>query len=416
VADSLNEAGVSAVAYHAGLSDEQRTKCQEAWINDRYKVVCATIAFGMGIDKGSVRYVIHHTMPKSLEGYYQECGRAGRDGELAECTLFYVYGDTTRIRRMIQNSSEKNTDAKQVDMDNLFRVVQFCENVTECRRVQLLHYFGEMNFDPSQCRGKPDSTCDTCASSATFVSKDITSEAKAFVDSVNSIVHGGNSNFKKPIKSFTLNHFIDIFKGSGGARISSEGHDKCSLHGLGKSYHRNDAERLGHLLVLKHVLAEHMVIGNHDNIISYVKLGPKALDFLQGRIKLPPLSVREKSVVGQTKHQTSNSRSEYMTDTGDHTNDESHSRYWRQEELASVSRKRKRMSSIPAARSNSSLGSSTGITEPVQQQAKKKLQKFSRNRQHGTATGLGRKAATVTQTGCLALMAPPQPFKQFSRF
>jgi len=113
---------------------------------------------------------------------------------------------------MIQNSSEKNADAKQVDMDNLFRVVQFCENVTECRRVQLLHYFGEMNFDPSQCRGKPDSTCDTCASSATFVSKDITSEAKAFVDSVNSIVHGGNSNFKKPIKSFTLNHFIDIFK------------------------------------------------------------------------------------------------------------------------------------------------------------------------------------------------------------
>ena len=113
---------------------------------------------------------------------------------------------------MIQNSSEKNADAKQVDMDNLFRVVQFCENVTECRRVQLLHYFGEMNFDPSQCRSRPDSMCDTCACSATFVSKDITSDAKAFVDSVNSIVHCGNRNFKKPIKSFTLNHFIDIFK------------------------------------------------------------------------------------------------------------------------------------------------------------------------------------------------------------
>lgn len=113
---------------------------------------------------------------------------------------------------MIQNSSEKNAEAKQVDMDNLFRVVQFCENVTECRRVQLLHYFGEMNFDPSQCRSRPDSMCDTCASSATFVCKDITSDAKAFVDSVNSIVHGGNRNFKKPIKSYTLNHFIDIFK------------------------------------------------------------------------------------------------------------------------------------------------------------------------------------------------------------
>ena len=75
-------------------------------------------------------------------------------------------------------------------------------------------------------------------------------------------------------------------QGSGGARVSSEGHDRSPLFGLGKSYHRNDAERLGHLLVLKHVLAEHMVIGNHDNVISYVKLGPKALDFLQSRLKV----------------------------------------------------------------------------------------------------------------------------------
>lgn len=113
---------------------------------------------------------------------------------------------------MIQNSSEKNAEAKQVDMDNLFRVVQYCENVTECRRVQLLHYFGEMNFDPSQCRSSADSMCDTCASSAAFINKDISSDAKAFVEAVNSIVHGGNRNCRKPIKSFTLNHFIDIFK------------------------------------------------------------------------------------------------------------------------------------------------------------------------------------------------------------
>lgn len=75
-------------------------------------------------------------------------------------------------------------------------------------------------------------------------------------------------------------------QGSGGSRVTSEGHDRCSLHALGKSYHRNDAERLGHLLVLQRVLAENMVIGNHDNVISYVKLGPKALDFLQGRVRV----------------------------------------------------------------------------------------------------------------------------------
>lgn len=113
---------------------------------------------------------------------------------------------------MIQNSPDRNADSKQVDMDNLYRVVQYCENVTECRRVQLLHYFGETDFDPSQCRSRPDTVCDTCVSSGSFVYRDITSEAKAFVESVNSIVHGGNGNWRKPIRSYTLNHFIDIFK------------------------------------------------------------------------------------------------------------------------------------------------------------------------------------------------------------
>ena len=115
---------------------------------------------------------------------------------------------------MIQNNSDRTADSKQVDMDNLFRVVQYCENVSECRRVQLLHYFGEMSFDPSQCRARSDSTCDTCATSATFDNKEITSDAKAFVENVNSIVHCGNRNWRKPVKSFTLNHFIDIFKAS----------------------------------------------------------------------------------------------------------------------------------------------------------------------------------------------------------
>lgn len=120
--------------------------------------------------------------------------------------------DGSSVHRMIQNNPDRNADSRQVDMDNLFRVVQFCENVTECRRAQLLHYFGEIDFNPSLCRSRPDSMCDTCATSASFVYEDITSQARVFVESVNSIVHCGNRNWRKPVKSFTLNHFIDIFK------------------------------------------------------------------------------------------------------------------------------------------------------------------------------------------------------------
>ncbi|ODM99471.1 Bloom syndrome protein [Orchesella cincta] len=107
-ADQLTQAGLSAKAYHAGLNDTQRAKVQISWINDSIKIICATIAFGMGIDKPDVRFVIHYSLPKSIEGYYQESGRAGRDGDVALCILFYAYQDAIKIKSMLKRKSPEN--------------------------------------------------------------------------------------------------------------------------------------------------------------------------------------------------------------------------------------------------------------------------------------------------------------------
>ena len=153
----LQRRGIKSLSYHAGLTDTQRSKNQKAFIQDKVDVMIATVAFGMGINKPDVRFVIHYDMPKSVEQYYQEIGRAGRDGLSAEALLLFGLGDINKIRWLFNDSAD-STKA-----ENLLRgMINYAESTT-CRRKQLLAYFGE-NFCESQSKDEKDCCCDICAS------------------------------------------------------------------------------------------------------------------------------------------------------------------------------------------------------------------------------------------------------------
>ncbi len=151
---------ISAHHYHASLETEMKAKVQKDWQAGKIKVVVATIAFGMGIDKPNVRFVIHQHLPKSLEGYYQETSRAGRDRNPSDCYLFFNYGDVQSLRRMIKaRTKDVVSSPQQIErrLDMLNRVVAFCENGNICRRVEIMRYFGE-RFDQALC----GESCDNC--------------------------------------------------------------------------------------------------------------------------------------------------------------------------------------------------------------------------------------------------------------
>jgi ATP-dependent DNA helicase RecQ len=218
LAKKLNDDGVKAKPYHAGLESKDRAKHQEQFLRDDARVITATIAFGMGINKPNVRFVVHHDLPKNIESYYQETGRAGRDGLPSECVLLFSASDVVKQTRFIEEKSEKE---QRIAREQLRQMVHYAET-RECRRATLLRYFGE-EF-PAPCNG-----CDNCLEPReTF---DGTLHAQKFLSCIYRI-------YEKQGFGFGLNHVVDVLAGAETEAIRQRGHNELSTYGVGKDVKR----------------------------------------------------------------------------------------------------------------------------------------------------------------------------------
>ncbi|UTD16893.1 DNA helicase RecQ [Tenacibaculum mesophilum] len=207
LASKLQQNNIDAKAYHAGLSFEERAKTQEAFIKDDCEVICATIAFGMGIDKSNVRWVIHYNMPKNIEGYYQEIGRSGRDGLPANALLFHSYADVIQLRQFIEN-----TGNKEVQEAKLERMKQFAE-ATVCRRKILLSYFGELIEE--NC-----GNCDVCKNPPQFFDGTV-------------IAQKGLSAIYRLQGKEAMGTVIDVLRGAKNATVLDKSYDRLKTYGVG---------------------------------------------------------------------------------------------------------------------------------------------------------------------------------------
>ena len=230
VARKLNQDGIPARPYHAGLDAKERSAHQEMFLRDDVRVVSATIAFGMGINKPNVRFVVHYDLPKNIESYYQETGRAGRDGLPSDCVLLFNAADVVKQTRFIEEKSESEA---RIAREQLRQMVHYAET-RECRRTTLLRYFGETR--PNEpCNG-----CDNCLNPPeTF---DGTIAAQKFLSCVLRIQQ--KSGF-----AFGLNHIVEVLTGADTEAIRQRGHNELSTYGIGRELKRDAWQAIGRELL-----------------------------------------------------------------------------------------------------------------------------------------------------------------------